>query len=206
MVWPIAPDRLSPSGPILPFLQGSIIQIGSDTLREPQVIGDGAPFFVLRAASQPTPQPIQVTLQGYTVGNPVLVAWTLGGAFDPDTSTFAKGVGLFGPALQIGAQGYVVTNALEGESYGPDPNGEVIIDTATHVALFVPDPTLVTADPVVGILGQVLGLGDPAFFTIGGGFNMADGEPLTPFSSWLTVAEIDARAVPAIGPSALVPF
>lgn len=213
MVWPIAPDRLSPSGPILPFLQGSIIQIGSDQPRVPLFYDQDTPeeVFFLPRTQDPGALPVQVALQGYTPGNGILINWTTGSGYaqgEPGANVLILAIPVVnvGDPLQVGST-LLINNAFNAQKLEP-PGGLVSdfgTDVWTHQALVVPPADLIVADPVVGLLMGVSFELDGTLILGGGEFDFDTAET-PPTSCWLQVAEIDARAIPAVAPTTLLPL
>lgn len=188
MVWPNSPDRLSPSGPVLP-IGGGILKIGGDCVQERQEIPEDE-LTVINRLQGPPAVPVQIPVPDYTPGNALWIHSSIQWAWSPgeDRTAFVVLV----PVLQVGIAPKFMDNTATAwvvDGTGASAQGDSIGMTTTQ-ALVIPTPEEIDAGITIGFLINVNGSGE--FLLLG---NPADAPDQDPGRCFFTVAEMTPRGV-----------
>ena len=188
MPWPTAPDRLSPSGPILP-IGGGILKIGGDCVEERQEI-PADELTVINRLQGPPAVPVQIPVPDYTPGNALWIQSSVNWVWQPSEDETALVVIV--PALQVGLAPKFMDNtatAFTVNGTGPSAMGDALGMTTTQ-ALVIPDPEEIDAGITVAFLIVHTGGGD--LLLLG---NPAESPDQDPGRCYFTVAEMNPSGV-----------
>jgi hypothetical protein len=201
--------RISPSGPYLSDVPGAIIQLGADAV----VSGDDSSVVILPEAADPAliprtiAAPLAVTFPSWVSTNVLWLHWHFAGLISVNVEGAETDVAFaMVPTIDFGdgAGPQLINNAGHGGTYAITTHAGVNTSdpvTLGGVAAFrITDPA---NPPIVQLAYQINGLVETDNEVITAGVIAGTTVP-SPFSCWLTAAELDGAHVFQLAPEVIL--